>query len=104
VTGGGADRRIHLAPKRVPWVAAVELDGETVLFDERSGRMHLLDAVATVVWQRLDGSATLDSLARDLSAAFGAGEDRVRADVTAFLRQLERERLLEGVAPAAPER
>ena len=104
MSGGDRDIEGRSAPTPVPWVAAVGLDGETVLFDERSARLHLLDAVATAVWTRLDGSVTLDDLARDLSTTFGTEEERVRADVVAFLRRLEREHLLEGVTPAAAER
>jgi PqqD family protein of HPr-rel-A system len=103
VTGDDAGIAGSAAPKPRPWVAAVELDGETVLYDESSGRLHLLDSVATVVWSRLDGAATVDDLTRDLSATFAADESRVRADLTEFLRRLDREQLLEGVAPAGPQ-
>ena len=87
------------APVIGAWVTAVELDGESVLYDETSGGLHLLDAVATVVWSRLDGSATLDDLAADLSRTFGTDPDRVRGDLVAFARQLAGQHLLVGVAP-----
>ena len=87
------------APTVGAWVTAVELDGESVLYDETSGVLHLLDAVATVVWARLDGTATLDELAADLSGAFATDPARVRRDLVAFVRQLGRQHLLEGVAP-----
>lgn len=86
------------APVIGAWVTAVELDGESVLYDETSGGLHLLDAVATVVWARLDGTATLDDLATDLSQTFATDRVRVRADLVAFARRLAREHLLEGVA------
>jgi len=86
------------APAVGAWVTAVELDGETVLYDETSGVLHLLDAVATVVWARLDGTATLDELTADLSRTFATDPARVRGDLVAFARQLGRQHLLEGVA------
>lgn len=86
------------APVIGGWVTAVELDGESVLYDETSGVLHLLDAVATVVWARLDGTATLDELAGDLSETFATDRGRVRGDLVAFARQLGRQHLLEGVA------
>jgi PqqD family protein of HPr-rel-A system len=91
-------------PSRAPSAVAVELDGETVLFDERSGTLHLLDAVGTVVWCRLDGSTTLDDLARELATTFATDEHRVRADLVAFLQELDRQHLVEGVAPNARAR
>jgi hypothetical protein len=86
------------APVIGSWVTSVELDGESVLYDETSGVLHLLDAVATVVWDRLDGTATLDDLAADLSRTFATDRRRVRGDLVAFARQLGRQHLLEGVA------
>jgi hypothetical protein len=91
------------APIAGAWVSAVELDGESVLYDETSGALHQLDVVATVVWNRLDGSATLDDLAVELSAMFAADASRVRGDLVAFARQLGHQHLLEGVAPPVSE-
>jgi hypothetical protein len=89
------------APRGAPWIATVELDGEAVLFDERTGALHHLDAVASIVWARMDGSVTLDALAKEFSAAFGAGRAQVRDDLLAFARQLQAQELLEP-APAPP--
>jgi hypothetical protein len=84
------------APARASWVATVELDGEAVLFDETSGNLHLLDPVATVVWRRFDGTLTVDDLASDLGETFAAEPSRVRDDLVTFVRELDRQRLLEG--------
>jgi hypothetical protein len=85
------------APIAGAWGAAVELDGESVLYDEMSGCLHQLDALATV-WHRLDGTATLGDLAAELSRTFAADPGRVRRDLVTFVRQLGRQHLLEGVA------
>ena len=87
------------APVIGAWVTAVELDGECVLYDETNGVLHLLDAVATVAWARLDGTVTLDDLAVELSATFATDASRVRGDLVAFARQLGHQHLLEGVTP-----
>jgi hypothetical protein len=89
------------APIAGAWVTAVELDGESVLYDETSGALHQLDPVATVVWDRLDGTTTLEALAIELSATFATDANRVRDDLVVFARQLGHQRLLEGVAPAS---
>lgn len=91
------------APAPGPWVATIELDGEAVLFDERSGSLHLLDPVATLVWNRLDGAATLADLATDFSTTFAADRSRVRDDLMTFVCQLDGQHLLEGDAPAAAD-
>jgi hypothetical protein len=87
------------APRVGAWVFKVELDDESVLYDESSGGLHQLDTVATVVWDRLDGSATIDELAAELGETFATPAARVRVDLVAFARGLGRRHLLEGVAP-----
>jgi PqqD family protein of HPr-rel-A system len=94
--GAGMSVEETRAPARGSWVATVELDGEAVLFDETSGSLHLLDPVATVIWNRLDGGATVDALAADLSEVFAADRHRVRDDLVTFVRELDHQHLLEG--------
>jgi len=104
VTAGAAiqpeDIDGSFVPRPGSWVAAVELDGEAVLMDETTGALHLLDDVATVIWSRIDGSATLDELTAELSEVFTADPDQVRADLLAFSRQLGEQHLLDGIAAA----
>ena len=71
-----------------PSVAAVELDGETVLLEQTSGAMHLLNPVGTAVWASLDGGRTIDALVELLSDESGADPGTVRRDVTAFVHEL----------------
>jgi hypothetical protein len=78
-------------------VEVVVLDGEAVLFHR--GRVHRLDLVGTRVWAMLDGTTTLDDLARELGREFDEGADRVRADIGAFLAHLGAEGLLEPGPP-----
>jgi hypothetical protein len=49
----------------------------------------------------MDGSVTLDALAKEFSAAFGAGRAQVQDDLLAFARRLQAQELLEP-APAPP--
>jgi hypothetical protein len=79
-----------------------EIDGELLVFDPVAVRIHQLDPLGALVWQLLDGSATVDELVEDLAEGFGAPEDRVRGDLAALLEKLEEEMLLEGIEPIAP--
>jgi hypothetical protein len=71
-----------------PSVAAVELDGETVLLEQTTGAMHLLNPVGTAVWSSLDGRRTIDGLVALLSDEAGADPGTVRRDVAAFVHEL----------------
>lgn len=75
-------------PTRRPQVASEELDGETVLFDGRTGALHVLNAVGGVVWDCLDGDVNLGDLADELADAFGTDPAVVRADIFALVDDL----------------
>jgi hypothetical protein len=70
-----------------------------VLYSEHDGSLHLLDPVATAVWNVLDGEATLGQLAGELAEAFEAEPDVVERDVVELVRGLGARGLLAGVAP-----
>jgi len=78
-------------------LSSVELDGETVIYDDSNGSIHLLDPIATVVWSVLDGTSTLEEIAADLTEAFNADPDQVRNDVVTLARNLGHSGLLAGV-------
>jgi hypothetical protein len=91
------------APAAKPTVVSVEVGGERVLLDTETGKLHLLDRVASVVWPFLDGTATVDELAADVADAFGEPVERVRADLGALVGRLAEEGLLAGTGEPAPD-
>lgn len=97
-----ADLSGRAALRRGRSVAAVELGGETVLLSARTGRAYHLDARASLVWACLDGTATVDEMARDLAREFDASVHRIRRDVMELTSALGRLGLLEdGREPSA---
>ena len=80
-------------------LAAVELDGEFVLYDEHTAAVHHLNPTASVVWQCLDGEASLSAIARDLSIACSVDEAVVAQDVIDVVQQFAGMGLLDGCAP-----
>jgi hypothetical protein len=78
-------------------VAAVELDGEALLYDRTTGSLHVLDRLATIVWRCFDGTVTLRQLAVELAEEFRADETLVEEDLVALAVRLGKGGLLEGV-------
>lgn len=76
-------------------LAGVELDGETILYEEDSGGLHVLNPTATLVWRCLDGAVSLGELADDIAAALGADPIEVGRDLLALAQQLDDEGLLD---------
>lgn len=90
-------------PRPRPTVTAVELDGEGVLYDEATEGTHILNVTATAVWSSFDGRASVDDIARALSAVYGESLDTVRPAVLDLARRFGRLSLLEGVWGDADE-
>ncbi|MGH6998029.1 MAG: PqqD family protein [Phenylobacterium sp.] len=86
------------APAVAPSVSSVELEGEAVLYDEATETVHRLNPTAALAWACFDGSATIDELASDMAAVFGADEASVQADLVVLCRRLGGLGLLAGVA------
>jgi hypothetical protein len=85
-------------------VHGVELDGEAVLLDTAAQRLHLLNVTATLVWNCLDGKATVGAVATDLSDELAAAHAVVLADTLEVVERFAREGLLENVeaSPSTP--
>jgi PqqD family protein of HPr-rel-A system len=73
----------------------VELDGEAVVYDETTGDLHHLNAVATVVLELCDGTATAREVARDVATAFEAAPPDVERHVRRCIREFRSVGLLE---------
>lgn len=85
-------------------LAVVELDGEAVIYDERNGDLHRLNPTATVVFSLLDGSATLEELARDLAEAYSIHVQEVEGQLRTLVVQFAESHLLVGAEPETDER
>ena len=83
-------------------LTVVELDGEAVVYDERTGDLHHLNPTATLVFGLLDGSATGRELAADLADAYGQPFEEVLEQVHVLLRGFRKAKLLEPGTTVAP--
>lgn len=80
-------------------VATAVLDAEVVIFDPLTSLVHQLNPVGSVVWQLLDGSATVSELVADLADGFEAPVEQVRRDVHDLLEMLAEQGLLADGGP-----
>ena len=92
----------ELVPRRRKGVHGVELDDESVLYDDRNDRLHLLNWSASAVWWALDGTSSVDDLTNDLARRFHAERDAMRSDVLTLLGVLGEMQLVEAVRSPSP--
>jgi PqqD family protein of HPr-rel-A system len=76
-------------------LTVIELDGEAVVYDERTGDLHHLNPTATLVFGLCDGTATGRELASEIAAAYGQSVDEVVEQVQGLLRQFRKAKLIE---------
>ncbi|HYY08434.1 MAG TPA: HPr-rel-A system PqqD family peptide chaperone [Actinomycetota bacterium] len=96
--------RVDERPQVRDDLAVVELDGEAVIYDERNGDLHRLNPTATVVFSLLDGSATLEELARDLGEAYSIPVVELEEQLRTLVVRFGRSHLLVGTEPETSER
>jgi PqqD family protein of HPr-rel-A system len=89
------------APRVRADLTVVVLDGEAVIYDEASGDVHHLNPTATLVFQMLDGTVSVEELAADVASVFGLEAATAAAQVQGLVDELAGAGLIEGV-PAAP--
>ena len=89
----------------IPRESAVSyrFDDEVLIVDDRTGRIHVLNSIAAIVWECFDGTVTLGELAPELAEVFETPLEVVTADILAMTRQLGELGLLAGVALFVPE-
>lgn len=88
-------------PRRRADVIARAVAGERVILDRRAGLVHQLNATASYIWDRCDGTASIDAIAGQIAARFAVDPATARAHVAATVARLAELRLLDGAVPAA---
>lgn len=72
--------------QNLPWR---QIDGRAVIVQPARGRVHDLNPTATLLWERADGKASLDEIARAMSENFEVEFAEARADAREFYSALE---------------
>ena len=84
-----------MAPHRRLDLTVEELDGEGLLYDPRSGRVHHLNAVAFVIWSACDRGRLPEDVTTLTSNHFGMSAETARAWAEQALDQLRHADLLD---------
>ena len=83
-----------MCPRPRPELKARVVDGETVLLDREGDLVHQLNATASFVWSKLDGSTSPHDVAAAVAEAFEVEPETAARDVSALLEQFRTLNLL----------
>jgi coenzyme PQQ synthesis protein D (PqqD) len=92
--GGDWGKLMRLVPVQNPKIHGVALEGETILFDLRTGRSYRLNYVGGAIWKQCTGTATLHEIHRAVCAQLNLSHERVHDDVVSFVAQWSHDGLL----------
>jgi hypothetical protein len=96
------DIDVGFVPRPHPAITSVTLDGEIVLYDDRTLALHLLNNTAAAVWERADGSRDVQALIDDLANVYSIEPEAIAESVVDLVRQLAGQELLDGIDQPDP--
>jgi coenzyme PQQ synthesis protein D (PqqD) len=79
-------------------LTVVELEGEAVIYDERTNELHHLNPTATVVFSLFDGTSTIKELAEEVGTMYSEPVGSVESHLRALYRQFKKADLIENGA------
>lgn len=59
-----------------------------MVLDRRKGLIHQMNATAGFIWERCDGTASVEDIVASVATEFGQSQDAVRGDVEAIVSKL----------------
>ena len=71
------------------------LDGETVLFNLSTNKLHSLNATAGFIWQQCNGVNTMNGLVKLLARSFAVKAEQAETDLRALLEGMYHAGLIE---------
>ncbi|HEV2754726.1 MAG TPA: HPr-rel-A system PqqD family peptide chaperone [Actinomycetota bacterium] len=88
-------------PRKRSDVLELDMGDGFILYNHDSSLVHHLNPTAAVVWQVLDGTATVERLADEIADEYGVPVENVAMQVTSLIAELDAMGLVEDASPEA---
>jgi len=91
---------LNARPRPSADIVARAIDGQIIIIPLVSGIGDMEDELYTLndtgkdIWDRLDGTRTIEQVVKDLSSEFEASEDVLRTDVLGLVDELLKRKIL----------
>lgn len=90
-----ADVKVEAFPRRNETILDRVLDGETVLFNLSTNKLHSLNVTASFIWQHCTGTNTVSRLGELLGQSFAVTVEQAQADLQPVLAGMHHAGLIE---------
>lgn len=85
-------------PRRLKHVVWKTIQEKGILLNLESGSYFEVNPVGLAIWKKCDGKAQLEKIIEDIAGQFGSAPGQIRRDLTPFIAELQRNKLLEFAA------
>ena len=82
-------------PRKRSDVKWKQLGKTGILLDLRTGDYFEVDEIALAIWRMLDGKSSVDQLVDKLTKRYAASPKTIEKDVTQFIAELKKRKLIE---------
>ena len=79
-----------MTPRQREDLVAREVDGEALILDRAAGKVHQLNATAAYIWDRCDGSHSIQDVAAGMARDFGVNAGTAHQDVVNTIEALKK--------------
>jgi hypothetical protein len=79
---------MRTAVRRDPSLTVREIEGEVLVLDRRSNRVHQFNGTASFIWRRCAEGLPAEAIAEALAREYEVSDEVARRDVGAFLEHL----------------
>lgn len=85
---------LEVQPDKHPHTASRLVDGEAVIVLPEQGKVKVLNAVGSRIWELADGTRPVRDIADLIQQEYEVDHDQVREEVVAFVEQMVGDQLL----------
>ena len=91
---------VNACPHPSADIVARVIDGQIIIIPLAAGIGDMEDELYTLndtgkdIWDRLDGTRTIEQIVKDLASEFDASEDALRTDVLGLVEELLKRKIL----------
>lgn len=84
-----------MKPVRVEGIVLTEADEESILYDAKENKIHILNRVGAFIWNLCDGENSLEDISSAVTETFEVDEETAQKDIKEFIEELQGMDLLE---------
>ena len=82
-------------PRQNPETPTRTIEGEAIVITPDDSKMHNLNPTATFIWDRADGTQTLEAIFQAMQAEYEVSEAQLRDDILAFVNESQSKGMLD---------